>query len=244
MVEDPYQVLGISRDASQEEIKRAYRRKAKENHPDLHPNDPDANKRMNEINQAYDMLTNPDKYAARHAQQQQQQGQRRDQGGAYGPYQQRSGYQGSGGWYSDFNFDDFFGFKTYSGERSSRPVVEPGDNPEIQAVIQSINSSQYQFAIHQLSQIQSTGRNARWYYLSALANQGLGNTMLALEQIQRAVQMEPNNQIYRQALQQFRHTGQVYQQNAQGHNMDAVDMKRLCMNLCFLQMFCTFCRFC
>ena len=51
MVTDPYSVLGISKDASKEEIKKAYRKKAKENHPDLHPNDPKAVEKMNEINE-------------------------------------------------------------------------------------------------------------------------------------------------------------------------------------------------
>ena len=59
MVKNPYQVLGVSEGASAEEIKRAYRRLAKECHPDLHPNDPDANRRMQEINEAYDLLTRP-----------------------------------------------------------------------------------------------------------------------------------------------------------------------------------------
>lgn len=49
MVTDPRKVLGVSETASQDEIKRAYRRKAKECHPDLHPNDPDAAKKMNEL---------------------------------------------------------------------------------------------------------------------------------------------------------------------------------------------------
>ena len=65
MVTDPRKVLGVSETASQDEIKRAYRRKAKECHPDLHPNDPDAAKKMNELNEAYDMLMNPEKYANR-----------------------------------------------------------------------------------------------------------------------------------------------------------------------------------
>ena len=87
MLDDPHAVLGISKDASQDEIKRAYRKKAKEYHPDLHPNDPVAAKKMNEVNEAYDMLTNPEKYAARRTQEQQQRT----------AYQQRYGQQGSTG---------------------------------------------------------------------------------------------------------------------------------------------------
>lgn len=61
MVDDPYKVLGVSRDAGKEEIKKAYRKKAKEYHPDLHPDDPEAARKMNEVNEAYDMLNNPGK---------------------------------------------------------------------------------------------------------------------------------------------------------------------------------------
>ena len=56
---DPYSVLGVSRDASAEEIKRAYRRLAKKYHPDLHPGDPEAARKMNEINAAYEQIKNP-----------------------------------------------------------------------------------------------------------------------------------------------------------------------------------------
>ena len=56
MIEDPYKVLGVSPDATQDEIKKAYRQMAKKYHPDLHPDDPRATEKMNEVNEAYDML--------------------------------------------------------------------------------------------------------------------------------------------------------------------------------------------
>jgi len=55
---DPYSVLGVSPESSEDEIKSAYRRLAKQYHPDLHPNDPNAAARMNEINAAYEQIKN------------------------------------------------------------------------------------------------------------------------------------------------------------------------------------------
>lgn len=54
---DPYTTLQIGRQASLDEIKRAYRRLAKQLHPDLHPNNPASARRFNEINAAYDLLS-------------------------------------------------------------------------------------------------------------------------------------------------------------------------------------------
>ena len=60
---DYYEVLGVSKNASDADIKRAYRKLAKENHPDLHPGDKACEARFKEANEAYEVLSNPDKKA-------------------------------------------------------------------------------------------------------------------------------------------------------------------------------------
>jgi DnaJ-class molecular chaperone len=61
--EDPYQVLGVKRDASQEEIRRAYRRLARKLHPDLNPGDRSAEERFKRVSAANDLLGDPEKRA-------------------------------------------------------------------------------------------------------------------------------------------------------------------------------------
>ena len=109
-MKDPYEVLGIQRGASDEEIKKAYRAKCKRWHPDLNPNDPTAEEHFKEVQAAYDAITKgetgPQSGGSPYGQQ--------SYGGSYyGGFQQNYGQQGytqqDGDW--DFGFDPFgFGF--------------------------------------------------------------------------------------------------------------------------------------
>ena len=215
MIEDPYKVLGVSPDATQDEIKKAYRQMAKKYHPDLHPDDPEANKKMNDVNTAYDMLMNPDKYQQARAQQQRSGyssanpygGSSYDSSGSYNR-QYRSSYDGTYGWTGDFGFDweDIFGFggTAYQSAGSAAPQAEAGDSSEIRSAINAINAGNYREAILILTKIPSAFRDARWYYLSGLANHGMGNSPRDVDMMQRAVQLDPNNRLYHSLLNQYR----------------------------------------
>lgn len=227
MVNDPYTVLGIQRGASQEEIKTAYRKMAKKYHPDLHPDDPKAAEKMNEINEAYDMLSHPEKYANKQTSQSRSSytGYGQSQGQSYGrqSYQGygqgygRQSYQGSGGWYTDF--DDFFGFGGFDFQNDNNvtfnPKEEPTDSNYIKTIIRDINAGNYQQAMISLMKVTSYDRNARWYYLYAVALYGIGNSTGAIEYMRRAVQMDPNNRYYHQLLNKLRNEGQTYYREAE-----------------------------
>ncbi|WP_034429572.1 molecular chaperone DnaJ [Caldisalinibacter kiritimatiensis] len=112
---DYYEVLGVDRNASEQEIKRAYRKLAKKYHPDMNPDDKEAEKKFKEINEAYEVLSDPQKKA------------RYDQFGHQGVNGQGFGGFGQGaGGFGGFDdiFDDIFdmfggGFS--KGRRKSGP---------------------------------------------------------------------------------------------------------------------------
>lgn len=210
---DPYKVLGVSPGASPDEIKKAYRKKAKAYHPDLNPNDPDAARKMNEVNEAYDLLQNPEKYRARQEQEQKSQQYRSSYSGYRQTTDQGYGwYQGTGGWYSDFSgfdFSDIFGFGFAGRQYDTAPHPQPGDPGELVRAISAINSGRYFEAVSLLSRMTSINRNARWYYVSAVAHNGAGDSARARELLQRAIQMEPNNPVYRQLYREYSYANQA-----------------------------------
>ncbi len=58
---DYYKILGVDKKASQEDIKKAFKKLARKHHPDLNPNDPNAQQRFQEINEANEVLSDPEK---------------------------------------------------------------------------------------------------------------------------------------------------------------------------------------
>ncbi len=111
---DYYETLGVNKDASESEIKSAFRKAAKQYHPDLHPGDAEAEKKFKEINEAYEVLSDPKKKA------------QYDQFGhaAFDPTQS-GGFNGSGfGGFEDifsaFTGGGFGGFGGFGGGSSRR----------------------------------------------------------------------------------------------------------------------------
>ena len=118
---DYYEVLGISKGATEDEIKKAYRKMAKKYHPDLNPDDPAAAEKFKEVNEANDVLSDPQKR------------QRYDQFGHAGvdpSYGGGGGYGGGMGGFGGFSgdgidlgdiFESFFGGGMSGGTRSADP---------------------------------------------------------------------------------------------------------------------------
>ena len=180
MIEDPYKVLGVSPDASDEEIKQAYRRLAKQYHPDRNPGDEAAARKMQQVNAAYEQIKNPEKA--------------RPGAGGYG-------YGG---------YDPFGGYGSYGGQRTY--AESSGDDAYQQAALNYLRFGRYREALNALENCAE--RNARWYYLSAIANDALGNQVTALEHIRRAVSMEPDNPEYLSALERIEYGGSTYRHQA------------------------------
>ena len=123
---DYYEILGVSKTAADADIKKAYRKLAKENHPDLHPGDQAAEARFKEINEAYEILSNSDKRS------------RYDQFGFAGVDPNYAAQQGGGfggGFDGGFDFGDlgdifgsFFGGGFGGGRRSNPNAPQRGES--------------------------------------------------------------------------------------------------------------------
>ena len=222
---DPFQTLGVSSTATEDEIKAAYRKMAKKYHPDLHPDDPvTAEKKMKEINEAYAEAMRIKKGGS---------GAGWDQGSGYQSYgQQQGGYQSYGqqqggnpfgyGYQQDdqrsgFNPYGFgFGFGPFGfggfEQRSGTFSVGQYDDAELQAAADDIRAGRHQSALQLLQRM--SAHDAPWHYLCALAHRGLGNTLEALNHSRQAVRMDPDKAEYQTLLNSLQGYSGNYRRSA------------------------------
>ncbi len=120
---DYYAILGVSREASQEEIKKAYRRLARQYHPDLNPGNKGAEEKFKEIQEAYEVLSNPETRAKYDQLGSNWKAYENMSGHGGIPYQEWGQEEGPFAGFSDF-FQMFFGedFLRQGRRRTSRPI--------------------------------------------------------------------------------------------------------------------------
>jgi molecular chaperone DnaJ len=128
-----------------------------------------------------------------------------------------------------------YGYDPYGGYRSYQQPPQGGSYQ--QAAYQYIRFGRYQEALNALANADE--KDARWYFLSALANDGLGNQVTALEHIRRALSMEPDNLEYLRTLEEIQAGGAVYRHRA-GHYGGFQMRGNPCTNLlwCWLMNLC------
>ena len=172
---DPYEILGVQRGASEEEIKKAYKRLSRKYHPDANLDNPKAaEEKFKQIQQAYQqvMKEKTSGYSqSSYGGYQGQSGGYQSQGNPYGNQQ--------GNPYGEWNpFEDIFGnfggyYTNGSGQQQQSTTGYEKDT-HLRAAGNYVRNGYYQEARNVLDGMEPARRNARWYYYSAAANQGLG----------------------------------------------------------------------
>lgn len=218
---DPYSVLGVSRNASDEEIKKAYRKLSRKYHPDANINNPNkaqAEEKFKEIQQAYDQIMKEREYGSSYT-------------GSGNDY---NGYGGFGG------FGDFGGFGGFgTNGNTANSGYQDEESVRRQAASNYINSGHYREAMNVLSGLSQ--HNGEWYYLSAMANMGLGNNVSALDDIRQAVKLEPNNLQYQMMQQRMEGGGTWYQERQNPFGGMPAEGGDYCMKVCLANMLCGLC---
>lgn len=170
---DPYSVLGISPNATDEEISKAYKKLAKKYHPDNYANSPlidVATEKMQEINQAYDQIRRS----------------RQNGGSSNSSNNNSSNYGGYNNYYRNY---------TNSANRSG--------GTKYQDVRVFIKSGRIADADQILIGVPVANRDAEWYFLKGTILYRKGWTEQAYNHFQQACNMDPNNVEYRAALNQM-----------------------------------------
>ena len=227
---DPYSVLGVDRNASDDELKKAYRSLSRKYHPDANINNPhkdEAEAKFKEVQQAYQQIMDERERGY-------------TSGGGGSSSGSGSGYGGSfyGGYGPFGGFGSFGGYGGYgqSGESDSRRETT---DPHLKAAANYIRSGHYREALNVLDGIKE--RNALWYFYSASANSGLGNNVTALEHAREAVRLEPENMQYRMLLERMEGGGTWYQQRQTMYGYPGSFDSSCCVKLCVANLLCNLC---
>lgn len=230
---DPYSVLGVSPNATDEEIKKAYRRLSRKYHPDANINNPDkaaAEEKFKEVQAAYDQIV---KAKENHTSAYGYDDRSYNQGGAYG----QNPFGGFGG------FGSFGGFGGFGGYQSGRTTGQDAQTQHLNAAMDYLSHGYYKEAMNVLNDISE--HSARWYYLHAMANRGLGNMVNAKEDAKMAHQLEPGNTEYAQFASAMEngtdwyadmgrvYGGQVYQSNECSSCLTEICCLKLMCGGCF-----------
>ena len=229
---DPYSVLGVSRNATEEEIKKAYKTLSRKYHPDANINNPNkeqAEEKFKEIQSAYQQIM-------------------KERTSGYGSYGGGYGGYGSGGTYGQGDFRGFgygpfgaFGFGGFGGNNAAGQQTGYEENTYIRAAGNYIRNGYYKEARTTLDSLNGAERTARWYYYSAIAHSGLGNNVAALEHARKAAAMEPDNISYRSLVQRFESGGSWYEQRQASYGYPMSGGGSTCVKICLANLICNVC---
>ena len=210
---DPYQVLGVSENASDEEIKKAYRELARKYHPDNYHDNPLADlaqEKMKEINAAYEEIT------------------RRRAGGHGGGYGGSSGGYGSGGPSGGYGAG-YGGYQSYGqGSYAGSSVLQ-----QVRIAIQTGNLNRAEALLANYGD-----HNAEWNFLRGAVCYRRGWMDEARRYYETACQMDPGNLEYRQALEFMRNgPRQAYRPGGGTFRTDSCG-ENICAPLCCSYLLC------
>ena len=231
---NPYEVLGVSPTASDEEIKKAYRALSRQYHPDANINNPhkdEAEAKFKQVQEAYKQIM--DERAHGNYGYGQASAGAGAGGGSYSYGDPEGGYDPFGGVFGDF-------WRNMGGQTGQQKAGNSDPTSEhIQAAMNYIHNGYYDQALNVLNAMQD--RPASWYYASALANRGRGNNMTALEHAKKAVDMEPGNQMYQMLLNQLQSGGRWYQDVGESYGRPMSSAGEWCCGMLALNLLCNCC---
>ena len=212
MINDPYEVLGVSRNASQDEIKKAYLELVKKYHPDKYQGNPLADlaeEKLQEVNEAYNMIAGKNGSSGTYQYGSQQDGGQYYNSSSSGSYGSSS--SGSYGSSSSGSYGSSYGGPNASIYREVRVLLDRGDLYRAEQLL-----------------INASGRDAEWYFLSGVLSFKKGFAADGLANLEQAMRMDPGNLEYQNIYMQMQQSGAVYRNSSNGGGYQRVGVDPTC----------------